>query len=633
MATAAASARWPGWRAEDVGRVLLVCRLATRDLLRRPAAAILMLVAIVAATTTLTLGLALHGTTSRPYDTTRAATGGPDIVAQATPFWPKATTPGSRGTLPADLAGLRALTHAAGVTASSGPYPYTFASMTAGRRTVLIMVEGRDQAPAAVDHPDVTAGHWTIRPGEVVVERTFADALGLQVGDRVILNGRSFLVAGIAVTAAIPPFPSLCWFGCYLGPGLPDTDPGLIWATEATARVLADPSGYEPLSYLLNLKLANPAAATAFADAYNQASTALNAPYLVSWQGISTQDSLLVFNEQRILTTASWLLGLLAVASVAVLVGGRMAEQTRRVGLLKAVGSTPKLAAAVLLAEHLAVALVAATIGLLAGWLVAPLLASPGAGLVGAPGTPPVTWPTVGLVVAVALGVAVLATFIPAVRAARMSTVAALADAVPPPKRRGPLIVLSSHLPVPLLLGLRLMARRPRRALLSVASTAVTATGIVAVLVVHASIDHGFGSSSVLDNPQDNRLSQVMLVLSVALVLLAAVNAVLITWAAVLDARHASALARALGATPQQVTAGLSAVQVLPAAVGALLGIPGGWELVEAVKGSGSLTVPPAWWLIAAVLGTIAAVAVITAGPAWLGASRPAAEILQSEVA
>ena len=32
------------------------------------------------------------------------------------------------------------------------------------------------------------------------------------------------------------------------------------------------------------------------------------------------------------------LLGLLAIASVAVLVGGRMAEESRRVGLLKAVG-------------------------------------------------------------------------------------------------------------------------------------------------------------------------------------------------------------------------------------------------------------------------------------------------------
>ena len=43
----------------------------------------LLLLAITAATTTLTLGLALHGVTSQPYQQTRAATAGPDVVAYA----------------------------------------------------------------------------------------------------------------------------------------------------------------------------------------------------------------------------------------------------------------------------------------------------------------------------------------------------------------------------------------------------------------------------------------------------------------------------------------------------------------------------------------------------------------------
>ena len=68
---------------------------------------------------------------------------------------------------------------------------------------------------------------------------------------------------------------------------------------------------------------------------------------------------------------------LLAVASVAVLAGGRMAEQTRRVGQLKAAGATPALVAAVLLAEYLFLALVAAAAGLVIGWLAAPLSPAP----------------------------------------------------------------------------------------------------------------------------------------------------------------------------------------------------------------------------------------------------------------
>ena len=60
-----------------------------------------------------------------------------------------------------------------------------------------------------------------MRPGGVVLERTFADALGVGVGDRVTLNGRPFTVAGIAVTAANPPYPNLCYIGgggCSAGP-------------------------------------------------------------------------------------------------------------------------------------------------------------------------------------------------------------------------------------------------------------------------------------------------------------------------------------------------------------------------------------------------------------------------------
>ena len=45
-------------------------------------------------------------------------------------------------------------------------------------------------------------------------------------------------------------------------------------------------------------------------------------------------------------------------------------------------------------------------------------------------------------------------------------------------------------------------------------------------------------------------LRQVLVVVVVVLLSLAAVNAVFITWATVLDNRHSSALARALGAPP-----------------------------------------------------------------------------------
>lgn len=179
----------------------------------------------------------------------------------------------------------------------------------------------------------------------------------------------------------------------------------------------------EPVEHFLNLKLANPGAAAAFASQYNDSASS-SGPYVTPWQGIASADAKVIANVQLVLFTGSWLLALLALASVAVLVGGRMAEQTRRVGLLK--------------------------------------------------------------------------------------------------------IRLSAHLPVPLLLGVRIVLRRPRRLLLAALSVAVTGSGIVAVLIQHGS---GAGWSF------GRQLSEATSLVSVMLVTLAAVNAVFIAWTTALEAR------------------------------------------------------------------------------------------------
>jgi putative ABC transport system permease protein len=567
---------------------------------------------------TLTLGLGLRGVTSEPYQDTRAATAGPDVVASV-------SSPPDSG-VPADLAGLEAMATAPGVVGHSGPYPVVWTKLGAQGHTLDARVEGRDIARASIDQPKLTEGSWLGGDG-VVVEAAFADSLGVGAGDPITLGGRSFRVAGVAVTAAAAPYPELtCLAFC--------VPAGLVWVSEADARSLAPRE--QSLAYVLMLKLADPDAAPAFVDEHDPPENAPPGtresdpvpPLLQSWQEIHEQTATLVRNQRRALLTGGWLLVLLALASVAVLVGGRMADQIRRVGLLKAVGGTPSLVAAVLLAEYVVVALVAAGAGLAIGWLALPLLADPTAGLIGSTGTPPLTVSTIGLVTAVALGVAVAATFVPAVRAARTSTVLALADAARAPRRTAWLIGISASLPVPLLLGVRVAARRPRRLVLATASIAITVSGIVAALAAHADL----GGASPSDPSQADRLNQVLLVITLTLVALAAVNAIFITRATALDTRHSSALARALGATPRQVSAGLSAAQVLPALTGAILGIPGGIGLIAAVDPD-STTLPPLWQLLAVVAGTVVVVASLTAIPARIGARRPAAEILQSELA
>ena len=55
-----------------MGRIRLIGRLVGRDLRRRPGPAVLLVLAITAATATLALGLVLHGVASHPYQQTKA---------------------------------------------------------------------------------------------------------------------------------------------------------------------------------------------------------------------------------------------------------------------------------------------------------------------------------------------------------------------------------------------------------------------------------------------------------------------------------------------------------------------------------------------------------------------------------
>jgi len=598
------------------GQVVLVWRLAVRDLRRHPVEALMALLVIATAATTLTVALALSGVTNQPYQQTRLATAGPDVIA-IEGGGPVSAQPVSSAQLAAAVA---SLTTAPGVIAHSGPYPTAYSAVRFRGHTVDVVAEGRDQAPAPVDQPKVMQGGW-IRPGAVVIERGFADALGVHVGDNVRLGGLSFRVAGIAVTAAVPPYPSsLCHIACPFPAavgsfGVPNM--GLVWLTRSAVAGLARSGA--PLAYLLNLKLADPAQAPAFVAQH---------PDTFTWQSVQSAINALIGIEQVALGVGGWLLGLLALAGLGVLASRRITEQSKRVGLLKAVGATPATVALVLLVEQLTLAVGAAAAGLLAGWLIAPLLTGTGAGLVGAPGAPSISVLAVITITVIALAVAAISSLVPAIRAARTSTVSALADAPRVPSRRPLVIAVSARLPVPLLLALRQLSRRPRRALLNTISIALTVTGIVAILASHAHIPI---ANLTISNLKLDRFNELTAIITVMLVILAAVNTTFIGWATAADGRFSSALERALGATAGQVTAGLSMAALLPALPGAIIGIPLGIGVYHLLASGTPLTVPPAWQLAGVLLATLLAVTVLTAIPSRLSARRSPAQVLQTE--
>jgi putative ABC transport system permease protein len=594
-----------------VGRTVLVFRLVLADVRRHPAQAAMLLVAITAATATFALGLSLIGTTDTLYRHNRAATAGPDIVALSPSDGPTAAS------------ALASVAHAPGVIAHNGPYRRVYATLTANGVTSRVVVQGANPTPGPIDHPLVTSGSW-VRPGGVVVERGFATALGAHVGDHVTISGRWLPVVGIAVTAANTVYP----WAQLIGPGGGPSDySGLVWQTERDTQALA--SAQLPVTYALDLKLRDPAATQAFVDSYRTSTIPVD---FFTWQFMAVQDSVILNDSQPILVIGSWLLSFLAIAGVAALAAGRAAKQTRRVGLLKAVGATPGLIAAVLLAEYLALALLADALGLTAARLAEPAIANPTASLITATTGP--TGGTIAATTVLALAVAALTTLGPTVRALRTATIPALADTAHRPRHRARLTTLSALLPTPLLLGLRLTARRPSRAVLHAGSIATSLTAITALLIVYAQPEKGYGldSSSTLTDLGADQGRHLLLAVTAALIALAAVNTITITWTTALEARPAMAIARTLGATPGQITAGLSTAQLLPALPGAITGIPMGIVLYWGFS-VGETTMPPAWWMLTAALATLLATAALTAMPARIAARRSVAQTLSAEAA
>ncbi|MEU4554284.1 ABC transporter permease [Micromonospora violae] len=582
------------------GRLLLVCRLLMRDLRRRRTETILLLTAITAATATLTIGLSLNEVADRPYQQTRTATAGPDVIV----------TP--RVTGQAALDELASLTTGAGVTDHSGPFPIAYLTMTARGKSAHTVVAGRDTTPASIDRPAVTDGTW-VRPGGVVVERAFADALGIRTGDTVDIGGHLLPVIGTAVTAARATYPYAGWH--YPGSVLVERG-GLVWVDHSDIATLA---GGQPLSYTLNLKLADPAASSTYPIG----------DQLTTWQAISYLNGRLYSDAQIALLVGSWLLNGLALAGVAGIVAGRIIGQRRRVGLLKAVGAGPAMIAAVHLAEYLAIGLAAAATGLVTGWLAAPALIRPSAGLIGSVNAQPPALRMVVAVTVLALAIAVAATLVPVLRAAATSTVHALADTATPPRRRRWRIWLSRRLPTALLIGVRINARRPRRARLVTVNTLITTTTLVGILMVNSQavrFDLGY---TELANPRVERGEQATLVLTVVLCVLALINAVVSTWTAVLDARQPLAVARTLGATPAQAGLGLAVAQLLPAVPGVAAGIPAGIGLVTFVS-TGEVQYPPHSSLLATALGVLLAIAALTAIPAMVATRRPVVDTFRS---
>lgn len=606
----------------------LAARLARGNLRRRPAQALLLLLALTIATGVLGVAASVYGSADAPWDRVWRATRGFHVSLGV--YHPP-DEPGNRAFVQELRRRAARLATAPGVVGAGGPWTHLYGSIAVAGGEEDLTAEIRDPGPYAVDRPLVTSGRWLGEGGGVVLESGLAATLHAGPGDTVTIQGRPVPVRGVASTVSRGRFPL--------------SRPAQVWVTPETARQLRD-LGMTEEGFELQLRLADPGDAAGFVAAHRSleatdpSSSVIS--YLETWQQRRADSHSDIDILAGTLFAAGGLIAILTVATAAVLIAGRMATQVRQVGTLKAVGVTPPQIVLVLLVEHLAIAAGATVLGLGIGRLLAPRVAATSVTVLGTPEPPPLTWGRVAIVAAVAFTVVLLGTIRPALRGIRQSTLRSLVAGPRPPRRPGRLgrLAASLGLPLPGVLGLRSGWRRPGRLLVNAAGLLLGVAMIVVALALRDSLDllslraaePGHAASDAAVAVLYDQIRAVIFATAGLLLALATINAIIVATFAARDAARNHAVLRAVGATPRQAVIALVVSQLGACAVAVVVGIPLGLGLWSLMEGGDlpEVGVSTSSLLLVAVVVPVAFAAIVSV-PARLLARQPVAPLLTYE--
>jgi putative ABC transport system permease protein len=583
---------------------VMLVRLAFAGIRSRLLASALTITIAAAAVATIVLALEVRSSGVDPWQRTFAEANGAHVLA----FVPAQADAAAIGELP-------------GVTERSTPVPLVPATL--GGRTDRVELAGLS-GRTAVNMPLRTAGSQ-LREGGILLERSLAHALGIEVGTTLELTTRrgsvDLPVLGTAVVPSQPRYPR--------------SKPGLAWVTRATLeRMEPDRARWR---WSEAVRLADPSAAAAFTE---RAGAAAGYPamqpglYFETWQ--DQRDNALgdAQGTQVIVTMFTILLLAVAFLVVGILAGARASEQHREIGLLKAAGFTPRQVGAVFALESAALGLVAAALGFALGAMLAPRLAAPSAQtLLGSPTMAANPW---HILVASCVVVPVLlaGTLTSTRRSTRYTVLEAIrAGSSSPPNSRLARVVARSVIPLTIGLGLKALLARGRRALLLGAAIALTGAVVVVAFSLDATLDaQPAGEAS--DFPDE--LLLLIYTLDTVLLVITAVTLVAVVLLSVRERIRDYGVLKAIGFTPGQITSTLISAHAALAVVASVLAIPLGIGLylaMYAIAGDTTEDAVVAPWRVLAVIpvGTVLVVVAATSVPALLATRIPTADALRYE--
>ncbi|MFI1379243.1 ABC transporter permease [Embleya sp. NPDC020886] len=320
-----------------------------------------------------------------------------------------------------DSAQVRATGRAGGVTATAGPFPVTTirpVDSHGGRPPTLTLV-GRSKPDADVDDLDLRSGRWAAGPGEIVMSASFAGPdirLGatLRAGDAA--DAPTLTIVGIAMSAS---------------------KTADAWATPEQVTTLGPAAG--PLTTQMLYRFAAAGTGDDIAAARARLAAAVPAGALLGSQSyLDTKRAA----DRNAAPTIPFLLafGALGIAMSVIIVGsvvsGAVGTGLRRIGILKAIGFTPREVVRAYVAQALIPAGVGIALGVLLGNVMAlPLLADTEE--VYGDTSLSVAWWVDVVVPAAALLIVTVAALVPALRAGRLRTVEAIAIGRAPRTGRG----------------------------------------------------------------------------------------------------------------------------------------------------------------------------------------------------
>ncbi|MEU9877852.1 FtsX-like permease family protein [Streptomyces phaeochromogenes] len=316
---------------------------------------------------------------------------------------------------------LKATREQTGVTASAGPYPSTTLQPedSAGRRMPTLTLVGRSAPQAAVDDLDLKSGRWPTKAGEIVLSASFAGPafkLGstLKTSDK---EGSSTLaVVGLALSVS---------------------KTADAWATPAQTRALA--SADNPLTSQMLYRFDSAGTDKQITDGRKKLAAAVPSGALLGSQSyLDTKRAA----DQGAAPTIPFLIafGVLGIVMSVIIVGsvtsGAVGSSLRRIGILKAIGFTPREVVRAYVAQALIPAAVGIALGVVLGNLLAVPLLDDTEQAYGTASLTVAWWVDVVVPVA-ALVVVGVAALVPALRAGRLRTVEAIAVGRAPRTGRG----------------------------------------------------------------------------------------------------------------------------------------------------------------------------------------------------